>query len=360
MDALAKKAGCIVNSVMLGAIAGSGKLPIPVEAFEAAIREDGKAVESNLRGFRAGFEAVHQGVAPASTATIKRTGIGKYLDALEFDIASWPTAARDVMVEGMRRLVRYQDLKYAELYLDRLKAIRAAAGHGGIGEQLMKEAARHLAVRMSYEDVIRVAEAKIEPARMTRIADELKATPDEPIAVAEFLKPGIEEMCQIMPSWLARPILRIAERRGWLGRVYFGMEVKTTTVTGYLRELLLAKLKRWRRGTWRYQQEQKAIESWLALIAEAAKQSPALAIEVTECARLIKGYGDTHKRGSDNYALIEQRVIRPILAGQIATERGIDAIASARAAALADPEGESLAKCLAEIERHAEFRVAAE
>src|SRR6185295_9459673 len=57
MEAAAKQCGAIVNSVMLGALAGSGRLPIPVEAFEAAIRADGKAVESNLRGFQAGLAA---------------------------------------------------------------------------------------------------------------------------------------------------------------------------------------------------------------------------------------------------------------------------------------------------------------
>ena len=64
MEAAAKAAGAIVNSVMLGAIAGLGRLPIPAEAFEAAIKHDGKAVESNLRGFRAGLAAA-QANAPA-------------------------------------------------------------------------------------------------------------------------------------------------------------------------------------------------------------------------------------------------------------------------------------------------------
>jgi indolepyruvate ferredoxin oxidoreductase beta subunit len=53
-------------------------------------------------------------------------------------------------------------------------------------------------------------------------------------------------------------------------------------------------------------------------------------------------------------------VIRPALAGAIPPERAADAVASARTAALVDPEGESLAKCLAEIEGQTAFRVAAE
>ena len=58
--------------------------------------------------------------------------------------------------------------------------------------------------------------------------------------------------------------------------------------------------------------------------------------------------------------MIEDRVIRPVLEGRIPLRSGIDAIASARTAALVDPEGEGLARCLADIERQTTFAVAAE
>ena len=118
------------------------------------------------------------------------------------------------------------------------------------------------------------------------------------------------------------------------------MELKTTTVWGYLRFWGLAKLKRFRPKSWRFAEEQIAIEAWLARVVAAAKLSGDLALEVAECARLIKGYGDTWKRGSANYATIEARVIAPVLEGRIPVRAGIDAIASARTAALLDPEGE--------------------
>ena len=100
----------------------------------------------------------------------------------------------------------------------------------------------------------------------------------------------------------------------------------------------------------RYVQEQEQIESWLGLIVEAALRAPDLALEIAECARLIKGYGDTHARGVANYRAIEGRVIRPALGGALPTDRAADAVASARTAALVDPEGESLARCLDQIE----------
>jgi len=54
------------------------------------------------------------------------------------------------------------------------------------------------------------------------------------------------------------------------------------------------------------------------------------------------------------------RIIQPALAGAIPTERAADAVASARTAALVDPDGESLAKCIADIEGHTALPMAAE
>lgn len=74
-----------------------------------------------------------------------------------------------------------------------------------------------------------------------------------------------------------------------------------------------------------------------------------MALEIADCARLIKGYGETHRRGSSNYAAIDRAVIAPALAGTLPPALAADAVASARVAALADPEGNSLSRTLAEI-----------
>jgi Pyruvate/2-oxoacid:ferredoxin oxidoreductase gamma subunit/NAD-dependent dihydropyrimidine dehydrogenase PreA subunit len=357
--ALARQSGAMINAVMLGAIAGSGRLPIPAETFEAAIREDGKSVDVNLRGFRAGLNAATAAAAPATEPDKKRAAstIAGLEDAVQ---RSFPASAQPIATEGVRRLAAYQNVAYAQLYLDRLRPILTADEASGAGGKLAAETARHLAVRMSYEDVIRVAAAKIAPERMARIANDELRSHGAPFSVHDFLKPGFDELCQVLPGVVARPILRLAERKGWLGRVYFGMEINTTSVLGYLRFLLLAKLKPLRPYGHRYPIEQAQIESWLALIADAAKVSWSLALEVAECARLIKGYGDTHARGSASYRTIVERIVRPALGGQIAPERAADAVASARAAALVDPEGESLARCIAELGGQSDLRVAAE
>jgi indolepyruvate ferredoxin oxidoreductase beta subunit len=264
------------------------------------------------------------------------------------------------VTEGVRRLAAYQDTAYARLYLDRLAPIRDADAKVGAGGRLVGETARQLAVRMSYEDVIRVAEVKVDAARLSRIAADLGVKSGETFTITEFLKPGVEEFCSILPPALARHILGLAERFPAFGRAHWGMAVNTRSVLGYLRFRGLARLRGLRPKTFRYQEEQRAIEAWLTLIAKAAPASRALAIEIAECARLIKGYGDTHKRGSANYRLIENELILPALAGAMPAERAADAVANARTAALLDPEGEALAKCLHDVAAQASQKIAAE
>jgi indolepyruvate ferredoxin oxidoreductase, beta subunit len=360
LEAIARTSGAMISAVMLGTIAGAGALPIPAAAFEAAIREDGKAVEANLRGFRAGFEAAHNGARLRSDPLKRHHEPAASLADLEHEVEAMPAPARAFVTEGVRRLAVYQDLAYARVYLDRLAPIQDADTKAAADGQLLAETARHLAVRMSYEDVIRVAQAKVDPARFGRIAAQMGVKPDQPFTVTEFLKPGIEEFCSILPPWLATRILALAERHPALGRAHWGMAVNTASIFGYLRVVMLAKLRRFRPKTFRFQEEQRAIEAWLRLIAEAAPLSAELATEIAECARLIKGYGDTHKRGSANYRLIEAELMRPAIAGAMPPRRAADAIANARTAALLDPEGEALAKCLGDIELQASRRIAAE
>ena len=363
MEALAKRSGAMINAIMLGVIAGCGRLPIPAAVLEGAIHADGKAVDANLRGFRSGLEAAQTANAADGEGVAARRArlpVSSLADLERAIVTEVPAPAREVILEGVRRLVAYQDVSYARLYLDRLAPVRSADERVQSGGRLLREVARHLAVRMSYEDVIRVAQAKIDPARLARIAADMGVKPGEPFTVTEFLKPGIEEMCSLLPPRLAERILALAERRGWIDRVHWGMAVNSASVSGFLRFWVLAKLRGWRPKSYRFREEQRAIEAWLGLILEAARLSDDLALEVAECARLIKGYGDTHKRGTANYRLIEARIIRPALAGRIPLRQGVDATASARAAALLDPDGETLARCLAELEGHHSLRIAAE
>jgi indolepyruvate ferredoxin oxidoreductase beta subunit len=339
MAELARQSGTVINAVMFGALAGAGSLPFGREACEAAIRKQGKGTEASLRGFAAGY-AHATGEAQTVPAHDEKQWRGQAAERVR---AAFPPETHRILEEGVARLLDYQDRAYADLYVNRLAPILAAdkrSGGAASGYKLTSETGRFLALWMSYEDIIRVADLKTRRTRFERVRAEVGAKPDEPVVIVEFLKPGIEEACAILPRAIARPLLAWAERNG--RTLNFGLHLKTTTVFGFLLLRSMAWLRPFRRMTSRYGEEQERIDRWLAAVAKAAATDGALALEVAECARLVKGYGDTHRRGWGNF----ERILATLVDGEpelSAADRAA-AIRKARLAALADPEGKALAK----------------
>lgn len=356
MEDSARDSGAHISAVLLGAIAGCGALPIPEETFRAGIRSEGKAVDANLAGFEAGLRAAQGDVAVQAQQPDDRYAHVKGAEPLLTRAAeTFPADLQPVLAHAIPRLIDFQDAAYAGLFLHRLATFAKS------DVEIQGAVAKHLAVRMSFEDVIRVAQAKTRPERLARIRAETGAAAGDTVIVTEFLKPGIAEFCDVLPEGIARLILARAGKSESLRNWHKGMELNSSSVTGFLKLRMLAGMRRWRRGTWRYRREQETIEAWLGMIERAQKLSTPLALEIAECARLIKGYGDTHKRGSGNFARIAAALIAPALAGEIDADRAAESIAAARDAALADPEGETLAKTLsARAEPVAATRQAAE
>ena len=343
MQRLAREAGTVISAVMFGALAGSGTLPLPRAACEAAIRSFGKGAEASLRGFAAGYAHAASESVPLAPAEAKRLRA----QPLERVRRTFPAETHAILEEGAARCAGFQDAEYAALYLDRLEPIamlERAQGGAAAGNRLTNETGRFLALWMCYEDVIRVADLKTRASRFERVRKEVQAAPGEPLHIVEFLKPGLEEVAALLPRGLSRALLKWARRRGLAQRLNVGMQVKTTSVSGFLMLRALAWLRPWRRHSARYADEQALIERWLAAIRSAASD-PALALEIALCGRLIKGYGDTHQRGKDNFLRIMDTLVEGAMPADARARAA--AVRSAREAALADPEGRGLEGSLA-------------
>ena len=351
---LAAAQDTVLNAVVLGVIAGTGQLPIPAEAFEQAIRDAGVAVESNLRGFRAGLAYLRGELAlpPADSGEKpSRWARGARIDDLLAAVeGGFPPETHRIVQEGVRRLVDYQGAAYAGLYLDCAREILAVDKAGGGAERgfaLTAEAARYLALWMSYEDIIRVADLKSRGERMARLRAEVGAKDGEPVIVTEFLKPGFEEVASVMPPAVGRAVMRWAQRTAGRRNFHLAMRVKTNTFLGFLRLWLLARFKWWRPRTYRYAEEQAEIARWLGAVSDAGGRDYALALEIAELPRLRKGYSDTHRRGAGNYRRIFETLAVPAAAGEGDAAKAAEALRAAREAALADDSGKALDETLA-------------
>lgn len=346
MAQAAEEAGSVISAVLFGALAGAGVLPFSRAQFEATIERGGVGVKASLKAFAAGFERIAAGSEPAQEQPAGQAAAALPLPrepqvrALLARVdAEFPQAAQAMLVEGLRRVVDYQDPAYGALYLDRLAHLQRSAP---VDDALLAEAARHLALWMAYEDTIRVAELKTRASRFDRVGSEVKLRGGQLLAINEFMHPRLEEICDTLPARLGRWLAnsgaprRIVERFTRQGRV-----VTTTSLRGFLLLYLLASLKRWRRASLRYAVESARIAQWLGRIEAAARLNPQLALEVAHCQRLVKGYGDTHERGWRNFETVMGELE---LAGAAMAPAKLREL---RDAALADEHGDKLRSLLA-------------
>jgi indolepyruvate ferredoxin oxidoreductase, beta subunit len=351
MERAAEESGSVISAVLFGALAGTGVLPFGRAQFEATIERGGVGVKASLRAFGAGFEGAANppAAAPAAAAPAAPAAKDPQVRALLERLQRLPAAAQPLATEGVRRLVDYQDPAYAALYLDRLAHLQRAPG--GADGALLADTARHLALWMSYEDTIRVADLKTRASRFARVEGEVKRQPGQLLAIHEYMHPRLQEICETLPAALGRWLLgsgaprRFVERFTRTGRV-----VDTTSLRGFGLLWCLAGLRRWRRGTLRYAQENTRIERWLARIEHAARFNAQLAAEIAQCQRLVKGYGDTHERGLRNYETLMAAV------DAAGASLAPAALRELRDAALADEHGTQLRAALA---RHALVKEAA-
>ncbi|WP_409166607.1 indolepyruvate oxidoreductase subunit beta family protein [Variovorax sp. H27-G14] len=347
MEKAAEASGSVISAVLFGALAGSGVLPFSRAQFEATVERGGVGVKPSLKAFGAAFtraqagddgEPVKEAPLAVPTPQPRHPAVRALVERVQRD---FPPQAQDFLLEGVRRLIDYQHVPYAGLYLDRMATVAALPADGE--HLLLRETARHLALWMSYEDTARVAALKTRATRFERVRGEARVQPGQVLAINEYMHPRLQEICETLPGGIGRWLMgstlpkKLVERFTQHGRV-----IQTSSLRGYLLLRTVAAMKRWRLSTVRYADENRRIEEWLQRIAATAQRNPALAVELAQCQRLVKGYSDTHERGLRNYDTVMRAFERAGTALAPATLREL------RDAALADEHGHKLQAALAQ------------
>ena len=349
-----------VNAILLGALAAAKLLPIREQNYRKAVEQGGIAVERNLAAFQLGYDHVNSGrceerpepgPAPGPThgiqdweafAEARAIGLGRrgatFRQVIGQVEREFPPTLWELLGEGVARLIDYQSAPYARLYLDWLRPL-LDLDSAERGYRLARRFARHLAVWMSYEDAVRVAELKTRPERFARIRTEMGMTDGQVLRVTDFLKPDIDEIYGVLPHALVGRFARWAERR-WPGekRPAFAQKVRTTRFAGFLRVWLLTRLRPLRPISERYRREHMAIAIYRAWVERVARTDYALGVEVAEAATMVKGYGAVRRRGLAAFDRYLEEIVAPLLAQ---ADRALISrlLAEARQRILAAPEG---------------------
>jgi indolepyruvate ferredoxin oxidoreductase beta subunit len=315
MEKIAADNGSMISASLLGALAGSDALPFTRESYEQAVSAGGRGVKASLAAFGAAFDRARGTGQPAPKAAEPKVaepvpGAGqvsgpqnllKGWQALAARVDALPEPVRDMALRGLRKVVDYQDIAYGGEYLDRLDraVVLDNADHA---YALSIAAAKHLANAMCYDDMIRVADLKTRSTRDKRVRREVGVKDGSILQVTEYFHPRIEEFCGTLPAGLGSYIENRPKLAAFLDRrINHGRRIRTDSFAGFAALWFIGGLRRWRRRLLRHRVEIAHLDRWYALALDYVPADYALAVEILNCRRLIKGYSDTHVRAQSKF-----------------------------------------------------------
>jgi hypothetical protein len=250
-----------------------------------------------------------------------------------------PDAATAIVSQGIELLIGYQGTGYAQLYVDR---VRRFIGRQDVDDTMLCEIARLMALRMAYEDPIRIAQlklAEIEPGAGVASTDDIR-------------KLRLDELIEALPAMAAEPVLDTLEWVGWLHK-QVSVRFSTKNRWGIRRLKIEASLRRWRRFSVRYLKERAWVERWLHMINRGLAKQPQAASAVVQTATMIEGYGDVYRQGLADWHAVIDGLAKPAFDGLLPLADVAAAVAEARAAARPDPRQVALKRAIAEIRARA-------
>lgn len=345
MDELALGQGSVISSCLFGALAGSGALPFPREAFEDAIRAGGKGVEPSLRAFSVGFDTAQNGIAEPEKDEFKlkpdMKGTGKQMQKWEVLVGrtqGLPQPVQQMALSGLMKVVDFQDTVYGARYLQRIEGVVKRDDENN-SWLLSQTAAKYIAYAMAYDDIIRVADLKTRSPRFNRIREEMGVEGGQLVQLTEFFHPRAEEIASLMPAKMGATWERSPKRMALLNKLFNkGRRLRTHTLGSFLMLHFLGGLKGYRMRTRRHEVEVEHLEWWLEQSLGVLEKNYALAVEMFKNRRLVKGYSDTHLCGLSKFRSVMEAA--DLLEGRADAAEWMVRL---REAALKDPEGKALA-----------------
>jgi hypothetical protein len=268
--------------------------------------------------------------------------IGEDDDAPPLLPEALPAAAAAVVGEAVDRLIDYQGASYARLYVER---VRRFVGRRDVDDALLVDIAQLMAMRMSYEDPIRIAQLKLA---------DLEGGTGDPVAasVDDISKFRLDELIGALPAAVAEPVLGALEWVGWTHKPV-SIRFSTRSRRGVRRLKIEASLRRWRLFSVRYAGERVWVERWLHMISRTLARQPRAAPAIVQTAAMVQGYGDTYRQGLADWHAIIDGLVKPTCDGVLPLTDLAGAVTEARAAAMPDPRQAALRRAIAEIRARA-------
>jgi indolepyruvate ferredoxin oxidoreductase beta subunit len=318
-----------INAILFGALCASNSIPLTADDLKKSIDQVGIAVKNNLKAFDIGYDYVAKNSIindeeifefPDFIDEKENSTNRKYREDFTKIAASiknyFPENLKIYLIEAVYRLIDYQNPKYAQNYLDNVNKIVQIDNSPNL--EISENFIKNLALLLSYEDGIRVAELKIKSLRFSKIKDEMQIKDNQIFKVIDYLKPDAYEIYGLLPNIVITPILKIIDNTPLkkLKRkhkdITFAQKPETTSFLGFLRLFLLTKIKFLRPYSHRFVNEHKVINIYIDSTLKYTGDNNDLGALVAKSGSLIKGYGDVRRTTVDVFTRYIDNIIWPI------------------------------------------------
>ena len=253
-----------------------------------------------------------------------------------------PDGVAPLVNNAIGLLIDYQGPSYAQLYMDRLLRF---VGRANVDATTLGDIAQLMAMRMSYEDPIRIAQLMLAEHANEAASANLQPATD----VCRF---RIDELIGALPARVAEPVLDVLD---WVDWTHKPVSIRYSAASrwGIRRLKIEASLRRWRLFSVRYTKERVWVERWLHMIDRSLTKQPQAAPAIVLTADMIQGYGSAYRHGLADWHAIVDGLVKPTFDAVLPLSDLSGAIAEARAAIMPDPRQVALKRKIAEIRAQA-------
>ena len=249
MEETAERNHSVISSVMLGALCGAGVLPFRKSNFQETIKKSGIAVAANLAAFEDAYQRAQRGDSGFTGKAVSKLSAG--------DTIAGASARLQPLLDRISGYLRWFSLscwkapagRWTTRIRSTLSSISTASSVAALEARLWADAssyalleamARSLALWMTFEDTIRVADLKTRGSRFRGCKEEIQADPGPVVRYH-----GVHEAAGRGDCWHdaagPRPLgVGSPGVSGWLSKHTAGRQIKTRTLSGFLLLYLLA------------------------------------------------------------------------------------------------------------------------
>ena len=314
---IADKNKSVISASLFGALAASKATPFSKETFLETIEKGGIAVKQSTAAFEEAYQFVTDSdnqskaftdqLAPKAYPEMPSTVTSKKIDALIQKIKTeFPETLHNPLYAGVTHLADWQNEKWAHKYLEMLSPFVAIdAKQPSKDYELSDHMARYLAIAMSYDDLIFVADQKTRTERFAEMYDQVDAKQNDLVHTLDYLHPSLDEVTGFMPIKLGKKFEESERFKAFFKKhLDRDRRMYSTNFFGFMMLYILGGMKKWRLKTLRHHVEMNNVTYWLKNIEQVVDKNYNLAVQIAKTYRLKKGYGCTYERGDSKFSYI--------------------------------------------------------